>query len=143
MSFVCARLHTCDYVSASATCKLLAYILFLFSHKCYINIYFFFAFTYLSFLFYRVPVLVLPPLPQDSSNDLMEWFDESHNVFDSLKNIMLLAYSERIQRLCDMPKRAGELFWWPFTQHKLVPEEAVTVIDSRCGENFSVYQVIY
>ncbi|KDO62456.1 hypothetical protein CISIN_1g0029412mg, partial [Citrus sinensis] len=94
----------------------------------------------MSYLRNRVPVLVLPPLPQDSSNDLMEWFDESHNVFDSLKNIMLLAYSERIQRLCDMPKRAGELFWWPFTQHKLVPEEAVTVIDSRCGENFSVYQ---
>ncbi|CAF1784016.1 unnamed protein product [Brassica oleracea] len=26
------------------------------------------------------------------------------------------------------------------TQHKLVPEETVTVIDSRCGEKFSVYK---
>ncbi|KAJ4709362.1 Bifunctional dethiobiotin synthetase/7,8-diamino-pelargonic acid aminotransferase, mitochondrial [Melia azedarach] len=94
----------------------------------------------MSFLRNRVPVLVLPTLPQDSSNDLMEWFDESCDVFNSLKNIMLSAYSERIERLHDMPKRARELFWWPFTQHGLVPEETVTVIDSRCGENFSVYQ---
>ncbi|KAL5775185.1 hypothetical protein ACOSP7_012742 [Xanthoceras sorbifolium] len=94
----------------------------------------------MSYLRNRVPVLVLPPIPQDSSNDLMEWFDASHNVFNSLKDIMLSAHSKRIQRLHDMAKRAGEVFWWPFTQHGLVPEETVTIIDSRCGENFSVYK---
>ncbi|KAF5456289.1 hypothetical protein F2P56_025788 [Juglans regia] len=94
----------------------------------------------LSYLRNRVPVLVLPPVPEDLSNDLMEWFDESRGVFDSLKEKMLSAYSERIKRLRGMPKKAGEIFWWPFTQHKLVPEGAVTVIDSRYGENFAVFK---
>jgi hypothetical protein len=84
---------------------------------------------------------VLPPIPEDLSNDLMEWFDESCGVFDSLKEKMLSAYSERIKRLHDMPKKAREIFWWPFTQHKLVPEGAVTVIDSRYGENFAIFKV--
>lgn len=91
--------------------------------------------------FSRVPVLVLPPIPVDMSDNLMTWFDESYSVFGSLKEIMLSSFLERMQRLHDMPKKALEIFWWPFTQHKLVPEETVTVIDSRCGENFSVHKV--
>lgn len=71
----------------------------------------------------------------------MGWFDNSLSVFGSLKEIILSAFLERMQRLHDMPKKAREIFWWPFTQHKLVPEETVTVIDSRCGENFSVHKV--
>lgn len=90
---------------------------------------------------FSVPVLVLPPVPQDLSDDLMEWYDDARNVFDSLMEIMLSAYSERIKRLHDMPKRAVNVFWWPFTQHTLVPEGNVTVIDSRCGENFAVFKV--
>lgn len=89
----------------------------------------------------RVPVILLPPIPQDMSNDLVEWFGDSEEIFNSLKRIMILAFSERIQRLNDMPKKARDVFWWPFTQHRLVPEETVTVIDSRCGENFAVYKV--
>lgn len=95
----------------------------------------------LSYLRNRVPVLVLPPIPADMSDNLMAWFDESYSVFGSLKEVMLSSYLERIQRLRDMPKKALEVFWWPFTQHKLVPENTVTVIDSRCGENFSVHKV--
>ncbi|OMO91501.1 Aminotransferase class-III [Corchorus capsularis] len=95
----------------------------------------------MSYLRNRVPVLVLPPIPQDPLNDLMEWFDKSQNVFNSLKDIMLEAYLGRIHRLNEMPKRARDVFWWPFTQHNLVPPSNVTVIDSRCGENFSVYKV--
>lgn len=98
-------------------------------------------YTYYPLFLLRVPVLVLPPVPEDLSNDLMEWFEESRGVFDSLKEKMLSAYSERIKRLHGMPKKAGEVFWWPFTQHKLVPEGAVTVIDSRYGENFAVFKV--
>lgn len=95
----------------------------------------------MSYLRNRVPVLVLPHVPEDPSDDLSEWFGESRNVFKSLEEIMLSAYSERIGRLREVPKRAGQVFWWPFTQHTLVPEETVTVIDSRCGENFAVYKV--
>ncbi|KAF6138541.1 hypothetical protein GIB67_037140 [Kingdonia uniflora] len=95
----------------------------------------------MSYLRNRVPVLVLPPVPRDHSNNLMEWFDESQNVFFFLMKTMLSTYSERVQRLQDMPRKAGDIFWWPFTQHGLVPEETVTVIDSRCGENFAVHKV--
>lgn len=54
---------------------------------------------------------------------------------------MLSTFLERTKRLHEMPKKSCEVFWWPFTQHKLVPEEKVTVIDSRCGENFAVLKV--
>lgn len=86
-------------------------------------------------------MLVLPPIPKDPSDDLIEWFLESDAVFKDLKERMVLAYLARLERLNGMAKQAGEVFWWPFTQHKLVHEEAVTIIDSRCGENFSVYKV--
>jgi len=75
------------------------------------------------------------------SNDLVEWFGDSDEAFNSLKEIMISAFSERILKLNDMAKKAVHTLWWPFTQHKLVPEEAVTVIDSRCGENFAIYKV--
>lgn len=95
----------------------------------------------LSYLQNGLPVLVLPPVPQDLSDNLMEWYDESHDVFASLKQILLSAFSERVNRLHDLRKKAGDILWWPFTQHQLVPKEKVTVIDSRCGENFAVHKV--
>ncbi|WCJ42382.1 adenosylmethionine-8-amino-7-oxononanoate transaminase [Euphorbia peplus] len=94
----------------------------------------------LSYLRNRVPVILLPPIPQDMSNDLVEWFADADEVFNSLKGIILSSFSERIQKLNEMPKKARDVFWWPFTQHSLVPEKTVTVIDSRCGENFAVYK---
>uniref|UniRef100_J3MRJ3 7,8-diamino-pelargonic acid aminotransferase n=2 Tax=Oryza brachyantha TaxID=4533 RepID=J3MRJ3_ORYBR len=39
-----------------------------------------------------------------------------------------------------MQRKSKDLLWWPFTQHDLVPVDSVTVIDSRCGENFSAYK---
>jgi bifunctional dethiobiotin synthetase / adenosylmethionine---8-amino-7-oxononanoate aminotransferase len=42
-----------------------------------------------------------------------------------------------------MQRKSKELLWWPFTQHNLVPVDSVTVIDSRCGENFSTYKVCH
>ncbi|KAF4383950.1 hypothetical protein G4B88_016383 [Cannabis sativa] len=93
-----------------------------------------------SYLRQSVPVLVLPSIPQDLSDDLMEWFDAARGVFDSLVKTMVSAQSERIKRLHEMPKKAMDVFWWPFTQHSLVSVEDVTVIDSRCGENFAVFK---
>ncbi|XP_042440565.1 bifunctional dethiobiotin synthetase/7,8-diamino-pelargonic acid aminotransferase, mitochondrial-like [Zingiber officinale] len=94
-----------------------------------------------SYLRNRLPVLMLPPIPQDPINDLLDWFYESGKVFSSLQEVLVSAHLKRIQRLHDMPRKAGNLFWWPFTQHKLVPEETITVIDSRCGENFAIHKV--
>ncbi len=49
--------------------------------------------------------------------------------------------------MCDVVALLGEAqaaakknFWWPFTQHSTVLQDSVTVIDSRCGESFAVYQ---
>ncbi|URD78165.1 Aminotransferase class-III [Musa troglodytarum] len=95
-----------------------------------------------SYLRSRLPVLVLPPIPGDPLNNLLDWFCESRQTFSSLQAIMLSAHIKRIQRLHDMPRKAARLFWWPFTQHKLVPEKLITVIDSRCGENFAIHKVL-
>lgn len=86
-------------------------------------------------------MLVLPPIPEDPSDDLTYWFSESSSVFSLLKDALQYFHSRRIQRLNSMQRKSKDLLWWPFTQHNLVPEDAVTVIDSRCGENFSVYKV--
>ncbi|CAA0837321.1 Bifunctional dethiobiotin synthetase/7-8-diamino-pelargonic acid aminotransferase-mitochondrial [Striga hermonthica] len=94
----------------------------------------------LSYFRNRIPVLVLPPIPKDISDDLMSWFNKSQTIFTSLQEIILSAFQERTQRLHAMPGKACDVFWWPFTQHKLIPEEKVTVIDSRCGENFAVHK---
>ena len=88
-------------------------------------------------------MFVLPPIPHDPLDDLKDWFCESGNIFDSLKETLIFAHSKRIERLQDMPRKAGDIFWWPFTQHQLVPLEIVTVIDSRCGENFAVHKVSF
>lgn len=93
-----------------------------------------------SYLRNSVDVLVLPPIPEDPSNNLIDWFCESSEVFSSLQEKMLSAHVKRLQRLHDMPQKAANIIWWPFTQHQLVPEQAVTVIDSRCGENFAVHK---
>ncbi|XP_031482590.1 bifunctional dethiobiotin synthetase/7,8-diamino-pelargonic acid aminotransferase, mitochondrial isoform X2 [Nymphaea colorata] len=94
----------------------------------------------LSYLRNRVHVFVLPTVPKDLSDNLMIWFSESQTVFSSLKEILLDQYLKRIHRFREMQKKAGTMLWWPFTQHKLVPDENITVIDSRCGENFAVYK---
>lgn len=97
----------------------------------------------INFFLSSVPVLVLPKVPEDLSNNLMEWFDCSGDVFDSLRDIMQTSYEERVHKLLEMPKKARDKFWWPFTQHSLVPEGGVAVIDSRCGENFAIFKVSF
>jgi hypothetical protein len=99
------------------------------------------AFNFISILFSRVHVLALPRIPEDPSDDLTDWFSESSSVFNLLKDSLQSFHSKRIQRLNSMQKKSKDLLWWPFTQHNLVPQDSVTVIDSRCGENFSAYKV--
>uniref|UniRef100_A0A0E0AST9 Dethiobiotin synthase n=1 Tax=Oryza glumipatula TaxID=40148 RepID=A0A0E0AST9_9ORYZ len=95
----------------------------------------------LSYLRKRVPVHVLPPIPEDPKDDLTDWFSESSSAFSSLKDSLQSFHSRRVQRLNSMQRKSKDLLWWPFTQHDLVPVDSVTVIDSRFGENFSAYKV--
>ncbi|XP_021304673.1 bifunctional dethiobiotin synthetase/7,8-diamino-pelargonic acid aminotransferase, mitochondrial isoform X2 [Sorghum bicolor] len=95
----------------------------------------------LSYLRNRVHVLTLPQVPEDPSDDLTDWFSESSSAFNSLKDALQSFHSRRIERLNSMQRKSKDLLWWPFTQHNLVPQDSVTVIDSRCGENFSVYKI--
>lgn len=95
----------------------------------------------LSYLRNRVPVFVLPSIPEEPSDNLIDWFCDSGKVFSSLQEMMLSYHKKRTQRLHDMRKKALDIFWWPFTQHKFVPMEVVTVIDSRCGENFAIHKL--
>jgi dethiobiotin synthetase/adenosylmethionine--8-amino-7-oxononanoate aminotransferase len=50
------------------------------------------------------------------------------------------AHVLRLEDLESMPRRTLDTVWWPFVQHGSVkgPED-VTVIDSACGDLFSVY----
>jgi bifunctional dethiobiotin synthetase / adenosylmethionine---8-amino-7-oxononanoate aminotransferase len=86
-------------------------------------------------------VLTLPQIPEDPLDDLTDWFSESSSIFIFLKDELQSFHSRRIERLNNMQRKSKALLWWPFTQHNLVPQDSVTVIDSRYGENFSVYKV--
>ena len=86
-------------------------------------------------------MLGLPQIPEDPLDDLTDWFSESSSVFNVLKDALQSFYLNRIERLNSMQRKSKDLLWWPFTQHNLVPQDSVTVIDSRCGENFSAYKV--
>ena len=99
------------------------------------------AFNSLLTLLFRVHVLGLPQIPEDPLDDLTDWFSESSSVFNVLKDALQSFHLDRIERLNSMQRKSKDLLWWPFTQHNLVPQDSVTVIDSRCGENFSAYKV--
>lgn len=92
-------------------------------------------------MWFRIPVLVLPPLPQDPNENLAEWFAIAEETFAELRHVLENSHLKRLRRLEEMPKKASQILWWPFTQHDLVPEESITLIDSCLGDNFSVYKV--
>jgi hypothetical protein len=89
----------------------------------------------------RIPVMVLSPVPSDPNEDLAAWFEQSEAVFSQLRHSLEQVHFNRIKRLQEMPRKATEILWWPFTQHSMVPTTDVTVIDSRCGGHFSIHKV--
>jgi dethiobiotin synthetase/adenosylmethionine--8-amino-7-oxononanoate aminotransferase len=99
------------------------------------------AFNSLLTLLFRVHVLALPQIPEDPLDDLTDWFSESSSVFIVLKDALQSFHLNRNEQLNSMQRKSKDLLWWPFTQHNLVPQDSVTVIDSRCGENFSAYKI--
>lgn len=65
----------------------------------------------------------------------------ANRKFAELRDVLEVSHLRRMERLEEMSRKAHQSVWWPFTQHSLVAEDAITVIDSRSGENFSVYKV--
>eukprot|EP00250_Pteridium_aquilinum_P016808 c23301_g1_i1 orf=265-2925(-) len=94
----------------------------------------------LAYLHHRFPVFVLPMIPKDMNDDLIPWFTKSAGLFAQLQEHLKAAYTKRISRLRDMQKKGGQLLWWPFTQHSLVSEDKITVIDARVGNSFMIYK---
>ena len=86
-------------------------------------------------------MLVLPALPHDMNDHLIQWFLQSGKIFSQLQCHLEATYSQKLSRLRDMKKKASHLLWWPFTQHSLIPEEKITVIDARVGDMFTIYKV--
>ncbi|CAI5963000.1 unnamed protein product [Closterium sp. NIES-65] len=72
--------------------------------------------------------------------NLIDWLGKSEGSFQDLLLVLEQYHGERLQALERAAERAHEILWWPFTQHGMVGVKDVTVIDSRAGENFSVFR---
>jgi len=109
-----------------------------------------------------IPVFALPPVPERTlgrappwdhadrrgedrgafllgGDEIFEWLVEGRLTFDVALGAMTRWHGDRVRRLRSSPKRARRDLWWPFTQHDLVEEDDVTVIDSRSGEDFGIH----
>lgn len=80
-------------------------------------------------------------MPEDPNMSLEEWFGRGEGKFLELRDVLEDAHFKRLRRLGEMPKKASEMLWWPFTQHDLVAQDSIKVIDSRAGENLCVFKV--
>lgn len=67
------------------------------------------------------------------------WLFDNRHTFGRLLDALESAHVARLTRLRSMAGKASDVLWWPFTQHGLVGRDDVTVIDSRCGDEFAVY----
>ncbi|CEG65135.1 hypothetical protein RMATCC62417_01987 [Rhizopus microsporus] len=76
-----------------------------------------------------------PIKEQESMKKYYEQLDE--HLVPVIKHLDL-EHQKRFDRLESMADKSRDVFWWPFTQHKLVGD--VTVIDSAYQDNFTTYQ---
>ncbi|CAI5473349.1 unnamed protein product [Closterium sp. Yama58-4] len=72
--------------------------------------------------------------------NLIDWLGRAGGSFQELVLVLERFHWERLRALERAAERAHEILWWPFTQHGMVGVKDVTVIDSRAGENFSVFR---
>lgn len=89
---------------------------------------------------YRVPVGVmsLPPLMDAGHNATEQYYRSSSTHGQTAKVLKTLEdfHNARIECLQKMADTACEKIWFPFTQHKSVRPENITVIDSAHGDYF-------
>lgn len=97
----------------------------------------------------RVPVITLPEIRPHSGKvsptsglelHLEEWLERSAEPFAEIRGALGDFHATLRSARARAPARAQQMFWWPFTQHQNVDPGHVTVIDSRCGDDFLVYE---
>ncbi|KAK9815939.1 hypothetical protein WJX72_012312 [[Myrmecia] bisecta] len=73
--------------------------------------------------------------------NLQQWIDSTRPQFDEILAHLQQQHQQRVAQLASAADAAQAQLWWPFTQHaSLKDQQRITVADSRCGEEFAVYQ---
>lgn len=89
---------------------------------------------------YGIPVHTMPPPPPVGADEkeLQQYYDEAGCSTEASKILEILdgRHKSRLTRLESMAKIARDKIWFPFTQHKSLVPEDVTVIDSAQGDYF-------
>ncbi|KAG7381887.1 hypothetical protein PHYPSEUDO_005503 [Phytophthora pseudosyringae] len=84
-----------------------------------------------------IPIFTMnavPPMPEP----LDKWFVDHDEVFAQVNKALKSFHTTRLESFKHMEKRAEQVFWWPFTQHKKAG--GISMIDSAHGDEFSVYR---
>lgn len=78
---------------------------------------------------------------KELDSNLKRWLGENVCGFKEILNVIRDDITSRESWMQSAGSKAMEKVWWPFTQHDaLLDSKDVTVIDSRNGENFVVYE---
>ncbi|KAL3672793.1 hypothetical protein V7S43_002083 [Phytophthora oleae] len=84
-----------------------------------------------------IPIFTMdavPPMPEPLDN----WFVQHETAFADVNKALKSFHKTRLESFQHMEKRAEQVFWWPFTQHKKAGN--LSMIDSAHGDEFSVYR---
>ncbi|KAI9246371.1 pyridoxal phosphate-dependent transferase [Sporodiniella umbellata] len=88
-------------------------------------------------------VATVPPPPAFLEDPVLElesmkrYYEQLDHHLEPILQHLDLKHQERFDRLDSMAQKSRDIFWWPFTQHKLVGD--VTVIDSAYQDYFTTY----
>lgn len=69
---------------------------------------------------------------------LEEWLRVTQPQFVALHASLQEQHAADVRWLASAPQRARAAIWWPFTQHRSITDDKVTVITGRHGEHFLV-----
>ncbi|KAI5289790.1 hypothetical protein KEM54_003206 [Ascosphaera aggregata] len=103
----------------------------------------------------HVPLASLPPPPErplvgetdanawDRDRENMGQYYEHVSAHDDVSKIidgLETQHTRRIERLKEMPRKAHETIWYPFTQHYGIQPTGITPIDSAYGDYFQTFK---
>lgn len=79
-------------------------------------------------------------MPNEAIDPYMkEWLFMSKLSFDDILVAIHEWHEQRIFELGSAKCRGQRVLWWPFTQHRSLDSQNISVIDARSGENFVVF----